>query len=344
MTILIDPPAWPAHGTVWSHMVSDTSYDELHEFARALGISRRAFDLDHYDVIAESYDAAVAAGAEAVPSRELVARLAASGLRVTPVDRPTEYASRRLAWLRDDWATLGRRVAGAGEGSGTSSGEGGSSGFSGSGTGSGVISTVDAAAWAAVGESLLGRWTEPHRRYHDDVHLYDVLLALDQLADDGATVTAEVRLAAWFHDAVYEGRTGEDERASAEVARAALGGLVVADAVVSEVVRLVLATLPGEPSPGADDANAALLLDADLAIFAAGDKRYRAYTEAVRAEYAHVPDAQFRAGRASILAAYLERAHVYSTTAGRRTWEARARANVSAEIAALLGEDRAPGS
>lgn len=79
--ILIDPPLVPSRGRLWSHLASDTSYDELHVFARGLGIPERGFDRDHYDVPAEWYDEAVAAGATRVSSRELVARLVAAGLR-----------------------------------------------------------------------------------------------------------------------------------------------------------------------------------------------------------------------------------------------------------------------
>jgi hypothetical protein len=81
MTVYIDPPIWPGHGRLWSHLVSDASYAELHEFAAGLGIPRRAFERDHYDVVAERYAAAVEAGARPVGSREIVARLHASGLR-----------------------------------------------------------------------------------------------------------------------------------------------------------------------------------------------------------------------------------------------------------------------
>ncbi|MGH3356508.1 MAG: DUF4031 domain-containing protein [Nocardioidaceae bacterium] len=79
--ILIDPPQVPMRGRLWSHLASDTSYDELHEFARQCGIPERGFDRDHYDVPAEWYDAMLAAGAVAVSSRELVARLRGRGLR-----------------------------------------------------------------------------------------------------------------------------------------------------------------------------------------------------------------------------------------------------------------------
>ncbi len=81
MTVLIDPPRWPAHGRLWSHLVSDITYDELHEFASAVGIPERGFDRDHYDVPAERYADLVAAGAVAVESRELLARLVSAGLR-----------------------------------------------------------------------------------------------------------------------------------------------------------------------------------------------------------------------------------------------------------------------
>jgi muramoyltetrapeptide carboxypeptidase len=79
--ILIDPPLVPSRGHLWSHLASDASYDELHAFARALGIPERGFDRDHYDVPGERYDAVVAAGAVPVSSRELIVRLRQAGLR-----------------------------------------------------------------------------------------------------------------------------------------------------------------------------------------------------------------------------------------------------------------------
>jgi hypothetical protein len=81
--ILIDQPIWPAHNTVWAHLVSDSSLDELHAFAAAAGIPRRGFDGDHYDVPAHKYDELVAQGATPVGVRELVERLRDSGLRIT---------------------------------------------------------------------------------------------------------------------------------------------------------------------------------------------------------------------------------------------------------------------
>jgi hypothetical protein len=79
--ILIDPPVWPGHGRLWSHLVSDSSYEELHAFARLLDVPERGFERDHYDVPERLYPAALAAGATPVGSKELVARITAAGLR-----------------------------------------------------------------------------------------------------------------------------------------------------------------------------------------------------------------------------------------------------------------------
>lgn len=81
MTVYIDPPDWPGHGRMWSHLVSDVSFDELQAFADGLGVPRRAFERDHYDIPSHRYADVVAAGAVQVSSREVVRLLTASGLR-----------------------------------------------------------------------------------------------------------------------------------------------------------------------------------------------------------------------------------------------------------------------
>jgi hypothetical protein len=94
VTVLIDTPVWPWRGRRWSHLVSDVSYDELHAFVEAeLGIPRRAFQGDHYDVPEDLYDVAVAAGAQPVGARELLSRLLAAGLRSRKPRRPTPPGS-----------------------------------------------------------------------------------------------------------------------------------------------------------------------------------------------------------------------------------------------------------
>ncbi|MBN9607132.1 MAG: DUF4031 domain-containing protein [Actinomycetales bacterium] len=87
MAILVDEPIWPAHGTLWAHLVSDASYEELHAFAAAAGIPRRGFDHDHYDVPRERWHDLVARGAEPVSGRELLRRLQVAGLRVRQRDK-----------------------------------------------------------------------------------------------------------------------------------------------------------------------------------------------------------------------------------------------------------------
>ena len=87
MAVLIDEPMWPAHGTLWAHLVSDTSYEELHAFAAAAGIPGRGFDNDHYDVPQRKWDDLVAMGAEPVTTRELLRRLQRAGLRIRQVDK-----------------------------------------------------------------------------------------------------------------------------------------------------------------------------------------------------------------------------------------------------------------
>jgi hypothetical protein len=81
VAVLLDPAVWPWRGHVWAHLVSDVSYDELHDFAARLGVPRRGFQGDHYDIPASLHDRAVELGAQEVTARELLGRLKAAGLR-----------------------------------------------------------------------------------------------------------------------------------------------------------------------------------------------------------------------------------------------------------------------
>ena len=87
--ILVDRPIWKAHGRQFAHLVSDSSYDELHRFAAALELPERAFHGDHYDLPDAWWDRAVAAGAQPVDPRELVRRLKGAGLRKRPTRTPS---------------------------------------------------------------------------------------------------------------------------------------------------------------------------------------------------------------------------------------------------------------
>ncbi|MER7503094.1 metal-dependent phosphohydrolase [Nonomuraea pusilla] len=211
----------------------------------------------------------------------------------------------------------------------------------------------DSPASRATRAELLARWSEPHRRYHTTAHLTAVLAAVDRLtapedgtvaegtgADgtgegagaDGVFDPVAVRLAVWFHDAVYEGRPGWDEERSAQLAQSRLPRCGVPAARVAEVARLVRLTAAHDRAePG--DRDAAVLCDADLAVLAGPG--YDAYAAAVREEYAHVPDEAFRQGRAEVLRRLLNTPSLYRTRRGRELWEERARANLAAELAVL---------
>ncbi|MFT3876250.1 MAG: DUF4031 domain-containing protein [Propioniciclava sp.] len=291
--ILLDAPRWPAHGTLWGHLVSDASLAELHTFARAAGLPARSFDHDHYDYPLARHDELVALGAALVPSTELLRRLRTAGLRVRPAQK-TPSRAEASDRLRRAWSGL-------------------------------------LPAERGLRDDLLARWSEPHRRYHDLRHLASCLMALAALDVDDDPV---VQLAAWFHDAVYTGRAGEDEEASAVLAEQRLDGLLP-DADVAEVARLVRLTATHDPAPG--DARGAALVDADLSILGALPGRYHVYARDVRLEYDHLDADTFAAGRAAVLRTLLARRPLFRTPAGIQLWERPARTNMREELAELTG-------
>ncbi len=196
-----------------------------------------------------------------------------------------------------------------------------------------------AASWPlpaepALRDALLAAWGDPARRYHDLRHLTEVCARVEELtADAGAGFDPlAVRLAAWFHDAVYDDRPAPEER-SAVWARTALTEAGSPPGLVAEVARLVRLTEHHRPAEG--DRNGAVLSDADLAILAAPARRYRQYVAAVREEYAEVPDPAFRAGRAEVLGRLLDKPHLFHTAYAREHWEAAARSNATRELAEL---------
>ncbi|MFL6026992.1 MAG: HD domain-containing protein, partial [Friedmanniella sp.] len=150
-----------------------------------------------------------------------------------------------------------------------------------------------------LGAGLRRRYAEPHRRYHDRSHLLQVLRMVDQLA--GNEDLFLVRLAAWFHDAVYDlpERELSNEEASARLSVRELGRAGLEQEDLTQVARLV--RLTSTHLPGTRDPEGELLCDADLAILAAPSEQYDAYVAAVRAEYAAVPEPEFLAGRLAVL-------------------------------------------
>lgn len=190
---------------------------------------------------------------------------------------------------------------------------------------------------SALGQELVRRYGSVLRSYHDARHLLEVLEAVDAMADDADDVQA-VRLAAWFHDAVYDVRATDNEERSAVLAERVLPAYDVDDATVNEVARLVRLTEAHDPH--AADANGKVLCDADLAILASAEDRYAAYVDGVRAEYRHVDDQTFATGRAAVLRQLLSLSSLFRTRHGQSIWEARARDNVRRELDELTSTRR----
>ncbi|MET8950761.1 hypothetical protein [Streptomyces sp. NPDC004533] len=185
---------------------------------------------------------------------------------------------------------------------------------------------------APYAENLLARWQEPQRRYHTLAHLTAVLDHIDVLrehADDPDVV----RLAAWFHDAVYLPDRSENEERSARLAERALPEAGVTEERTAEVARLVRLTVTHDPAD--DDRDGQVLCDADLAILAAPPSAYAAYTAAVREEYGFVPGDAFRTGRSAILRELLGLPRMFHTPYGQDHWEATARYNIASELEML---------
>lgn len=205
---------------------------------------------------------------------------------------------------------------------------------------------ADEHAVAAVGRDLLARWGEAHRCYHGPTHLAEVLAAVDILSrvtslSRGARGVA--LLAAWFHDAVYEVEGDADnERRSAELARAALVRLGAGAGFVEAVVTAVLDTERHEADRhetdlGPGGAARTVLHDADLWILGAPTPRFDEYCAQVRAEYSHVAPAAYAQRRSAVLRPFLVRGHVYLTEHARSQWEDPARENLARELTRLAG-------
>ncbi len=201
------------------------------------------------------------------------------------------------------------------------------------------------AAWQALGavsagdplgRRVLARYAEPHRRYHTLRHLEECLAHLDTLRPI-AERPAEVELALWFHDAVYDTRRDDNEERSAEWARkSARAGGLSADAA-GRIHTLVMATRHDAPAVGRD---AAVLVDADLAILGSDPARFDEYERQIRDEYAWVPEPIYRCERGKVLQAFLDRPSLYRTEPFRAAYEAQARENLARSLARLRPDGR----
>jgi predicted metal-dependent HD superfamily phosphohydrolase len=186
-------------------------------------------------------------------------------------------------------------------------------------------------------ERLVARYREPHRRYHTTAHLGWVLRHVDELASDPAVGPSvgdlgAVIAAAFFHDAIYDPTSSMNEPDSAVLARAELGALGWVGNRTASVAEMIVGTATHRDPP---DIDTGVLYDADLAVLGADPAAYGDYVRGVRAEYAHLDDADWVVGRRAVLRSFLDRPAIFATGPGRDRWEAVARANLSAELSTL---------
>ncbi len=196
-------------------------------------------------------------------------------------------------------------------------------------------------AVAAVGADLLRRLGEPHRRYHTPQHVVEMFWALEDLERQDVIAAREGalgRVAAWFHDAVYDpaAAPGANEAASADLADRDLRALGLRPEDVA-LVRALVSSTDEHRLPDTGDGLPAAFHDADLWILAAEEERFDEYCRQVRQEYAAVPEQAFRSGRRHVLEGFAHRDSIYATPAAQRQWGERARANLARELARLSG-------
>jgi predicted metal-dependent HD superfamily phosphohydrolase len=186
-------------------------------------------------------------------------------------------------------------------------------------------------AVAALAERVVAGWTEPHRSYHTIEHLGECLAWLDDPEVRGAIERpAEVELALWLHDLVYDTRRGDNEHASAEEGRGLLGAVGGIDpAVIERIAAMVEST----KDHGARSADGAVMLDIDLSILGADPARFARYESQIREEYGWVEPDAYRAGRRAVLARFAARPRLFLSDALHDRLEARARENLARALA-----------
>jgi predicted metal-dependent HD superfamily phosphohydrolase len=177
-------------------------------------------------------------------------------------------------------------------------------------------------------DQIVAHYSERHRHYHTARHLDDCFAHFDEIGHLAAH-PAEVALALWFHDAIYEPRRQDNEERSADWARASALAAGVAAANADRVHALIMATRHDALPASVDEQ---VLVDIDLAILGAPPARFDEYEREVRAEYAWIPDFLFRAKRKEILQAFLARPAIYSTAPMLERLEARAQANLARSL------------
>ncbi|MEZ4707092.1 MAG: hypothetical protein R3A44_07805 [Caldilineaceae bacterium] len=183
----------------------------------------------------------------------------------------------------------------------------------------------------ALFEQLATAYAAPNRFYHTQQHLAECLHHFDD-ARHLMQRPAEVELALWFHDAIYDARRGDNEERSAKWARQAIANAGLDDQIMQRVADLILLTRHDAPPV---DADSALLLDIDLAILGAEPTRFAEYEAQIRQEYAWVPWPIYREKRTAVLQSFLDRSSIYHTSHFKEQFELKARINLMNAIQKL---------
>ncbi len=181
-------------------------------------------------------------------------------------------------------------------------------------------------------QAILAAYRAPGRYYHTLEHIAAMTLLLAEYSQL-LPGNANTLFACLWHDFVYDAQRSDNEEKSAELWHAAADKMQIPPAQTLRVAELILATRKHQP--GDDSVEMALFLDADLAILGAAPERYAAYAQGVRAEYAHVGEADYRAGRSAVLKKFLDKPQLYFTAEMRDRFEAQARKNIAMEIHSL---------
>ena len=184
----------------------------------------------------------------------------------------------------------------------------------------------------AAFDGLVARYGENGRFYHNLHHIESVLDHIQPFLAHSEN-RAALQFAAWFHDVIYDAPRHDNEAQSALFAQESLAKLGLQETEINEVERLIMLTFGHKTAVSDKDGH--ILLDADLAILASEPATYDDYAQAIRQEYAHVPDESYRVGRAQVLKSLGERPYLYMLPE-HQSWEAKARGNIQREIAALM--------
>ncbi|MEQ1486082.1 metal-dependent hydrolase [Methyloglobulus sp.] len=177
---------------------------------------------------------------------------------------------------------------------------------------------------AQLYDEIIAKYDEAHRYYHTLQHLAECLEKFDELRHL-AVNPAEIELALWFHDAVYEPTSHDNEQLSADWAQSSVLNVGLDKTVAERIYHLIMAT-QHHTKPEATDTK--ILIDVDLAILGATPERYSEYEQQIRQEYSHVPEITFRQKRAEILQRFLAQETIFNTPLFIERYEQQARLNM----------------